>query len=144
MPSVKILKNGKGEQENFKTSHLVKSVVCSALFAIVFLLIGAAVFQFFGISQKYIPVTAKIILLLSAFSGGICSGLMRKNNGYMFGAVTGLLYALLLLAISILSKMYDSSLLSTFLSVFLCVLSGAIGGILGINIKRKKKRKRNP
>ena len=143
MPAVKFMKNDTSEKERFKIKTLVASVLFCYLCAIGLMLIVSWVFLKFEISQTFIPVVAKSVLLLCAFSGGVFGGANRKNNGYLFGAFVGFIYVMLLLGCSLLFKTYHSDIFMTLFTIFLCVISGALGGIIGINCKVKKKRRRN-
>ena len=143
MPAVKFMKNDTSEKERFKFKTFAASILFCYLCAIGLILIASWLFLKFEISQDYIPIISKSVLLLCAFSGGVFGGMNRKNNGYLFGALVGFVYALLLLVCSFLCKTFYSDIFMTIFTIFLCVISGALGGIIGINCKVKKKRKRN-
>ncbi|MFC4600375.1 TIGR04086 family membrane protein [Cohnella hongkongensis] len=68
----------------------------------------------------------------ATLAGGFVSAKRSGRRGWYFGMANGLLYALLLLAISFLATDAGwSAAVPTFLLV--ACLSGAVGGMLGVN-----------
>ncbi len=76
---------------------------------------------------------------IGAFLGGFISARISGSAGMLIGAVSGaLMFILLLAAGAILGQLPEAV---SLLRLVLMVLSGAIGGVVGVNRKRKRKRR---
>ena len=98
--------------------------------------------QGFEISLKFVPLVSKIVFFDSAFAAGVFCGIKKKKTGYLYGALTGLVYSLILLIVSFAVNENFAFNLMTVLTIILAIFTSALGGIIGINIRVKKKRKR--
>lgn len=97
----------------------------------ILLVVLAAVLYKFELSEKAVNIGIIIIYVISGFLGGFLIGKIRKERKYLWGAVAGLGYFLVLLLVSlILNKGLDSGAAHIATTWVLCTASGAIGGML--------------
>lgn len=143
MPSVHFIRN-ESNDKSFSVKQVVVGGILGVAIAMVILLGFAFLLLILKISTDYIPVLAKAVLILGAFSGGIISAKGRSTSGWLYGSLAGLLYFLILLVLGLVFKANTGFGLNKMVSLLFCVISGTIGGILGINMKSKaKKRKKH-
>ncbi|PKM51862.1 MAG: TIGR04086 family membrane protein [Firmicutes bacterium HGW-Firmicutes-7] len=72
-----------------------------------------------------------IIMVVCTFVGGILAGKVVREKRFVYGAIIGLLYFLILVIISSFMKK-DVKLESDAITMFfICVGSGSLGGMLG-------------
>lgn len=76
---------------------------------------------------------------VGAFSCGFISARISGSAGMLIGAISGAVMFVLLLGLSVLLGILPEAV--SLLRLVLMVLSGAIGGVVGVNRKRKRKRR---
>lgn len=116
---------------------LTKVLLTAFAITIPALFILAAILTFTDFPEKY-KTTAVLIATLSAlFVAGFRSGINNEKNGMVKGALTGLIYMLILYLAS--SIIYNDFMLNqrSIIMVITGILAGAAGGIAGINRKAK-------
>ena len=113
----------------------IKAVLKSLLLAYgitgLFLLILAFLLFQFDLGEG--PVTAGIIAVyvVSCLSGGFMAGKMIRKNKYLWGVLVGLVYYLLLAAVSFAVKgKWDMDTQHTITTFCMCLGGGALGGML--------------
>ena len=78
-------------------------------------------------------------LCIGAFAGGFLCAKVRKQNGMMYGALCAVLVFLLLMILTVCCGAQPT--VQTLLRLAAMIPVGAIGGILGVNGKKKRKRR---
>lgn len=110
---------------------LTRSLLISYLLSALLLTITAfALFQF-KLAPSRVSVAVYGIYALSCFLGGLLAGKGIKSRKFFWGLVSGLLYFLLLVLMSILLNNglgNDTEKLSTVLGI--CAICGMVGGML--------------
>ena len=113
----------------------IKAVLKSLLLAYgitgLFLLILAFLLFQFDLGEG--PVTAGIIAVyvVSCLSGGFMAGKMIRKNKYLWGVLVGLVYYLLLAAVSFaVQGKWDMSFSHAVTTFFMCLGGGTLGGML--------------
>ena len=97
----------------------------------IMLVILAAVLYKFGISEAAVNIGIIIIYVLAGFVGGFMLGRIQKNRKFLWGAIIGLIYFVILLIVSlILHKQLESGATHVLTTLILCTASGTIGGML--------------
>ena len=84
-----------------------------------------------------------IVSLITYICIGICGLRAARHsgaNGLLSGALSGLIYVVLLYIAGCLAFGELNLTLSTAINVFTCILCGAVGGVIGINTRHKKRR----
>lgn len=112
---------------------LVGGCVCMVLlllFALIFLKVGSIP------EQAQTPIVIGISAL-GAFSAGLVTGRLARQQGLLWGSVAGMSLFVLLLASSVSFGNLFSWVALARMGVM--VLSGGIGGLIAVNRKRKRK-----
>lgn len=106
---------------------------------LILVLIGSFVvsliFQFTEVSESKMPIFTYIVNGISLISGGFVTGFKVKERGWLYGGITGILYAIVLMLIAFLAfdVAFSMRTLAMMVSAF-CLAS--IGGIFGVNFSR--------
>lgn len=97
----------------------------------ILLVVLAAVLYKFELSEKAVNIGIIVIYVISGFLGGFLIGKIQKERKYLWGAMAGLGYFLVLLMVSLLMHQgLDSDMVHIATTWVLCTASGAIGGML--------------
>lgn len=115
-------------------------VMSGLMYMILILLIGSVItallLQFTAISERSLPYFTYSIHLIGTLIGGFAAGRKVEGKGWIYGGMTGLVYALLLTLIAFLA--FDQGLSSKSLAMLAGAFgSSAIGGIFGVNTGKK-------
>lgn len=86
----------------------------------------------------FIPVNI-IALCIGAFAGGFLCAKVRKQNGMMYGALCGAEIFIVIFLIMVISGIQPTAQMFLRLAAMLPV--SAIAGILGVNSKKKKRKR---
>ena len=125
---------------NFK--QILKGVVFATVIALICLLVAAFVFTYTNISMSLVKLISNVIFYAAAFSGGVIASYKQKSYGWLHGALAGVIYALMIFFISILSDASGVKMYLPFTKIFLGAILGAAGGIVGVNVRTGKGKKR--
>lgn len=109
------------------------------LYMILILLIGsiitALILQFTAVSESSLPYFTYAIHLIGTLVGGFAAGKNAEGRGWIYGGVTGLIYALLLSLVAFLA--FDQGFTGRTLAMMAGAFGGgAIGGIFGVNWRK--------
>lgn len=139
MPSIQYFQKSESVKNVFSVKPIIFGTVTAVVISIVLLTSASLLFLYSGISQNFIPIASKLILFLSILSGGIISGCKSKTSGWLYGASTGCVFFILLIALNFLTGLGVEYSLALLLIFLCCMLVGSTGGVIGINIKPKRK-----
>ena len=121
--------------------YAVKSVLSSYIVSIVLLFIAAVVITATPMSDFGIGICVNVITALSLIVCGFLVSRKARSRGLLNGAGAGLLYTVLLYVIGSLVTQDFSLGMSTVTALSLGVICGGIGGVMGINSRRRKKKR---
>lgn len=113
----------------------VRAVLKSLLFAyaltgVALLLLALLLFQF-DLGETAVAAGILAVYVFADFMGGFMAGRLLRRDKYLWGALTGVAYYLLLLIVSFVAKgQWDMSIGHAVTTFFLCIGSGALGGML--------------
>ena len=95
----------------------------------------ALIITFTGVSEAYADIMVTAATYVAIAAGGYLAAKGAGGKGWLIGAVSGLIYMLLVWIAGCISRtgMYFSASMAS--SMAISALCGAIGGIIGINIK---------
>lgn len=113
-----------------KAGILMKCVIVS--YIITGLLLFMTAFLLYKLEPEQSMVSAGILLiyLLSCFLGGMLAGKKIRNRKFFWGMLTGALYFVLLLAVSLIGYgKIQSPILQIFTALLLCAGGGMLGGM---------------
>ena len=124
-----------------KDGNISKALLIGAIAAIVASILLLVLFSVFMMIQNmpsgggfYISF---VIICLSAFCGGFMSAQIYRCKGLIIGALTGLVYMVLIALIGGAAGFAVNIFGTYLLKVLLAVIFGSIGGIVKINICRR-------
>lgn len=122
-------------QKERNVSRIVKGSVFAILLTLVFLLLFSVMLTYTNISEKTIT---PVVIVITAISILIGSSISTKNiniNGILNGGMVGAIYIIFIYILSsiICSGFYLS--LKSILMIISAIVAGMIGGIIGVNKK---------
>ena len=120
--------------------YALKNVFFSFLGTIILLFIGAVAATYLTASETAISLTVAVITAACIMWGGFRSSRHFGRQGLICGALSGLLYVVLLYFIGSLVLGRISFNVATALSMLIGIGCGAIGGIVGVNTRSKRRR----
>mgnify|MGYP000911953625 CR=1 FL=1 len=85
---------------------------------------------FSPLSQGLLPLLDSIIVALAVFWGGLCAARIATRQGLLQGLGVGLLFFLVVLAVSWNRGPFVFPAVAKYIAV--CLLAGAMGGVAGI------------
>lgn len=120
--------------------RLSQPTVAGLWYGFLWMMIGALILSLLlqgdMLEEVEMTVYTYLVHAIAVLFGGIVSGKRAKQKGWYQGALTGVLYVLLLLLISFLAM--DTSLgLQEWGLILPGFVIGAIGGMIGVNLGRK-------
>lgn len=120
--------------------RLSQPTVAGLWYGFLWMMIGALVLSLLlqgeVLDELELTFYTYLVHAAAALFGGIVSGKRAKQKGWYQGAITGALYVLLLLLISLLAM--DTALgYRDWLLILPGLVVGALGGIIGVNLVKK-------
>lgn len=96
------------------------------------LLVGlAALLYKFELSESVVNIAVIVIYVLIGFVGGFLAGKILQVKKFLWGAIIGAIYFLILLAVSlVLHKGLSGDAIHFATTLVLCVASGTVGGMV--------------
>ena len=97
----------------------------------VLLFLLAFLVQQFDFKSGAISVGICIVYVISTFMGGFLAGKVQRTKKFIWGILMGLMYVIILLVITMITKHGFTAAMSDFVvNLLLCVGSGMIGGMI--------------
>lgn len=121
-------------------AYAVKSVLFSLLGTVILLFVCAAAATYLTASESAVSLTVAAVTAVCIMWGGFRYARHLGRQGLISGALSGLLYVILLYIIGVLVFCKFSFGVSTVLTMIVGVGCGAIGGIIGVNTGTKRRR----
>lgn len=119
---------------------ILKAVFISYAFSVVLLFLLSILATFQAFSDTVIQISVNTITAIGVFLCGFMAGRHFSGKGLVFGAVSGIVYALILCVIGIIVSAEANPAGSAFTAIAIGIICGAVGGITGINTKRTRRR----
>lgn len=115
-------------------------VAYGVFFALIWAIAGAVIVAFWAhfstLSDGQLTAAAYIVHCLAVVFGAFGASRVAAERGWYYGGLTGLIYAVLMVAISLLVYNAFSFDAIGLFRVLLMTLIGAFGGIIGIGLQR--------
>ena len=108
--------------------------IAFAITCIIFIGFGILL-TYTSLSEEVLPVVSLGCTALSAAAAGYDWAACMKKKGIFWGALAGVVYAVLLYLITSLAGDSFKLELSGIMTLIVAVAAGAVGGILGVNRK---------
>ncbi|MBQ2897411.1 MAG: TIGR04086 family membrane protein [Clostridia bacterium] len=140
MSKISYIKSIDNSQQNINFKRAFKGVLISIFVNIALLILLAVIITYSNLEIDYAPLIGKSIFYLGAFLSGFFSSLGIKNNGWILGLLSGIVYSLTILLFGALASENFSFKLSLITTPALAIILGVIGGIAGINVRIKKRK----
>lgn len=110
---------------------LLKSLLFSYILTGGLLLLLALLLYKVGLSQKVVSICIIVIYVLATFFAGFITGKKLKSRKFLWGALMGLAYFLILVVVSLIVNRQPSVLANSLLTTLvLCGGGGMLGGML--------------
>ncbi|GFH96219.1 hypothetical protein IMSAGC003_02774 [Lachnospiraceae bacterium] len=110
---------------------LLKSLLFSYILTGGLLLLLALLLYKVGLSQKVVSICIIVIYVLATFFAGFITGKKLKNRKFLWGALMGLAYFLILVVVSLIVNRQPGVLANSLLTTLvLCGGGGMLGGML--------------
>ena len=114
-----------------KAKAILKSLLFAYALTGVFLLILAFLLFSFDLGEGTVSVGIMAVYVLACLLGGFMTGKNVRKDKYLWGTLLGVVYFLLLLAVSFLAKgKWDMTIQHAAATFFMCLGGGTIGGML--------------
>lgn len=115
-----------------KLAGLAKALILSYMITGVILLLLTLLLYRFGMGGNIVSVGVVAAYLLSCFAGGFFLGRRKGERKFLWGALLGGIYFIVLVIISlVMYKGVQGEIGNFFTTLVMCVGSGMIGGMAG-------------
>lgn len=110
---------------------MVRTIFITYILTAVFLLILALSLYNFHLGENQVNMGVNIIYVAACLIGGFLAGKAVKQKRFVWGFLTGVIYFVILFAVSFLiNKGIGSSIKELLLIFAMCAGSGTVGGML--------------
>lgn len=124
----------KNRSRNNQLTNNLKLFLITTLTAIiitaVLLIISAFLLEKMGLSEGQVQILIYIIYLLSALAAGLIAGKMQREKKFMWGALAGLVWFVVVLIISMILNNMAVDASGLFPAIVCMVGGGMLGGML--------------
>jgi putative membrane protein (TIGR04086 family) len=122
-------------KETNTVSTIGKGLFISILISLILILIYGLLLTYTGISESSMPTVIMVITIISIGLSSIYVAMRVTSRGWLNGAITGLLYMIIVFLISLLFKTGISMDKFILFRMLMGFIIGALAGIIGINLK---------
>lgn len=113
-------------------SAVLYGILTIFLLAVLSSTIFSLILRFTSVEESSLNIIITVVSFVSVFLGGFISGGKSKQNGWLAGGLTGIVYSLIIFLYQYLG--YDSLFsLKQLIYHACCILTAAMGGIFGVN-----------
>ena len=128
-----------GENSIFDVVYTLKNVFVSFLTTAVLLFLSAVAVTYLSAPEAVIDAVVLVVTAFCVVWGGFRASRHLGRQGLLSGAVSGLVYVVLLYVLGALVFGEFAFASATALSMLLGIGCGAIGGIIGVNTKKRRR-----
>lgn len=114
----------------------LKALGKAFIWSVLLCLLAGTVVNLTSLSENLLSPLGKIIFILTAFIGACYSARAHGNKGLIRGINMGLLFFILILAISMILQKTAVGLQPLLWALLQCVAAGGVGGIVGISLSK--------
>lgn len=111
------------------------SVLCGIALTIVLLFACAFAVCFTALGEGIIPIAALAATVIGILASGYIAAAKRNSRGWLWGGISGVLYAAVLFIISVFGG--NASFVKGVICAAAAFVCGSTGGIFGINMSNK-------
>lgn len=114
-----------------KAVWMLKALLCAYIVTGILLVLLALLLYKAGLGEEMVNAGILLIYVISSFAGGFMMGKLTGNRKFLWGLAVGMLYFILLLAISLgLYRSLQTDLMNLATTFLLCAGGGMIGGMV--------------
>ena len=117
-----------------------KGVVSAYIFLVIAFLVLSLVYTYTPMPDKYLSPAVSILGFVGIFVAGFVAAAKAGNRGWLHGAVTGILFALVRIAAGYAVFGHYVPSRGIFVPLLITTFLAIIGGIVGVNKKSTKKK----
>ena len=96
--------------------------------------LASTLVYFTGLKETLLNPMAKVVLVISVFTGGCIVSNAYGNKGLVRGVSLGIMFFTLMLIITLIASPSHIYLKGFLYTLSACIISGGLGGILGIGL----------
>ena len=123
--------SGSRQQIGQRTVDGVKALLCAYIVTGILLLILTVLLYKLGLSEENVNAGITLTYVISTFSGGFVMGKLSGTRKFLWGLLTGVLYFVLLLLISLgIYHSLQSDMMNLVTTFLLCAGGGMLGGMV--------------
>ena len=141
-PEFSTIKDITGESGIVNFKYAFKGLLFAYVLSVALLLASSIIITYSPIPDAAIGLIVKFTIMVAVACAGFQAAKRSGRSGWLTGAVTGLLYTVILYCIGSLATVNFAVTGGTILSVAFGFIFGTLGGIWGINSQSKYKRRR--
>ena len=114
-----------------RITFILKNLLLSYLLTALLLLLLSFLLYRFSLSEKIITLGITFIYIITTFLSGLLAGKREQSKRFLWGLLMGILYFLLLSALSLITDSSSVKMGSDFITtMLLCCAGGMLGGML--------------
>lgn len=119
--------------------NIIKCVAIAYAITIIIFIAYAIILTYTEFTEKQIPIVVIITIIISVMVAGYDSAKSANSKGWLWGMTAGLIYAVILIIIGVLSTKGNIEIeFSTIVMLIMSIAGGGLGGMIGINAKKSK------
>lgn len=122
-------KNMNGSKKKLGKMFVITSLTATLVAAVV-LFILAILLEKLGLSEEYVRIGIYITYLISAMSAGVLAGKLQKEKKFMWGALAGSIWFLIVFVISLCMNRMSIDVRGLFPAIVCMIGGGMLGGML--------------
>ena len=110
---------------------MIKALLCAYVITGILLLVLTLLLYKAGLSEEYVNAGITLIYVISTFAGGFVMGKVTGNRKFLWGLLTGCMYFILLILISLgVYHSFQSEISGMITTLLLCAGGGMLGGMI--------------
>ena len=114
-----------------RTVWMIKALLCAYVITGILLLVLTLLLYKAGLSEEYVNAGITLIYVISTFAGGFVMGKLTGNRKFLWGLLTGCMYFILLILISLgVYHSFQSEISGMITTLLLCAGGGMLGGMI--------------
>lgn len=122
---------GRKQSVERRAAGVLKALLSAYIVTGILLVVLALLLYKAGLSEEVVNAGILLIYVISSFAGGFVMGKLTGNRKFLWGLVTGILYFILLIVISLgLYHSLQADLMNLATTFLLCAGGGMLGGMV--------------
>ena len=120
------------KKEGIPVLALAKCLLASYVLTLLLLCLLAFLLYKLHLTEGMVSIAISAIYVVTTFTAGLLAGKRMETRKFLWGALIGAAYFIILAVVSILVKTPETALGNSFWTTFvLCAAGGTLGGMLG-------------